>query len=268
MIPSVLASAQIVAGYAAVVPVRIDPATAPRPFTAAAVQVPPAPKPKVEITKDGYFDAGYEKLIGVFTDQVLRIGVRYGQDELNGYAKNQTIDTHGSGLPFPQAITGTSVGLEYRHWFPKNQMFAFFSMGTGVSGFNQGKTDTRYGLIGYSNWMNGRWLSDVYGELVYVALVPDTFADIRFRAGKKLYMDSKGNYVWLYMVGQGWVSGQATSGTENRFEAGPGLAYLYRKWNLSINIEPRVGYSFRGPIPEQLYFNPTIIITAGFDIKN
>jgi len=210
-------------------------------------------------------DAGYEKLLGTFSDVILRGGIRYGQTDFTAYFRTDTLDTRGTALLYPQQVTGSSVGLELRQWFPSNKMYATVSMGQGIGGYNEGRTDTRYGLVGYADWKNGSWVSDVYGELFYIALADDTFLDARFRSGRSLFKDSKGSYVWVYAVGQFWASGKATTGTENRVEAGPGIAYIYKPWNLSINIEAREGYSFRGPIPSPFYFNPTLIISTGFD---
>ena len=278
MIPSVLASAQIVASYAAVTPSAPVPtavgAMAPAPFTAVAAKQTQTdtpkvgtatPAPKLKFVESGYFDLGYEKLLGVFSDEIIHGGVRYGQDDVTAFVRNSSLDTRGTGLPYPQSVTGTTIGFEVRHWFPKNQMFATFQMGDIVGGPNKGKTDTRYGLVGYTNWVHESWFSDVYGELFYLPIAGDTFFDIRFRSGKTLAKDKDGNYFWVYAVGQGWAAGQASSGTENRVEAGPGIAYVYRKLALSVNLEMRGGYSFRGPIPNPLYFNPTLIVSAGFD---
>ncbi len=280
MIPTVLASARLVASYAAVAPM-VPPISGPNvvtptpaPFTATLAgqkqtDVPRPPvdtkKPTLRYVQSGFFDVGYEKLLGVFSDEIIHGGLRYGQDDITAYIRNGTLDTRGTGLPYPQAVTGTSVGLELRHWFPKNQMFATVSIGDGIAGYNQGKTDVRYGLVGYTNWTNGKWLSDIYGELFYIALAGDTFLDARFRGGTTTTKDKAGNYFWTYVVGQFWVAGQGVSGTENRVEVGPGVAYVWKRFNLSANLEFRGGYSFRGAIPNPIYFNPTFIISAGFD---
>jgi len=279
MIPTVLASAKLVASYAAVAPVATSATTAttpmtPAPFTAtqagqaktdaAKPAAPPTPAPKWTFVKTGYFDVGYEKLIGLFSDQVVHGGVRYGQDDLTVFFRNTTLDTRGTGQPYPQTVQGTTIGLEARHWFPKNQMFATVQMGDTIAGPFLHRTDTRYGLVGYTNWTSKSSFNDVYGELFYIAIQEDTFFDIRFRSGNILAKDKDGNYFWLYLVGQGWASGQATSGTENRVEAGPGIAYVFKRLNLSVNLELREGYSFRGPITNKVFFNPTLIVTAGF----
>ncbi len=278
MIPTVLASAQIVASYAGVSPATASttggnvsqPAA---PFSSVPSKqtqtdvpkvAPAPPKQTLKFIESGYFDLGYEKLIGLFSDAIVHGGVAYGDDDLTAFGRYSSLDTRGTGLPYPQAVTGTTVGFEARHWFPKHQMFATFQMGDTLSGPNKGKTDTRYGLVGYTNWVYEKWFSDVYGELFYIPIAGDTFLDIRFRSGQTLMKDKDGNYFWLYVVGQGWAAGQGVSGTENRVEAGPGIAYVYKKLALSVNLEMRGGYSFRGPIPNPVYFNPTLIISSGF----
>jgi len=219
----------------------------------------------VQWVSEGYFDAGYERLLGTFATQILRFGARYGQDDLHAYVRNETLDTVGTGLPYPQSVTGTSVGLEARHWFPGNQMYASASLGQGISGPNEGKADARYGLAGYTNWTHDRWFGDFYGELFYIALATDTFLDGRLRAGR-IWKRFKKDYVWGYVVGQFWVSGQTESGTENRMEAGLGVGYSWHE-GISLNIELRGGYAFRSGIDDggdRLYFNPTIILAGGF----
>jgi len=280
MIPTVLASAKLVASYAAVAPSGAVGPTAGNvtqpsaPFTAvqtgqtvkdAKKQTAATTQEKLRFVESGYFDVGYEKLIGLFSDQIVRGGIRYGQDDLTAFFRNTTLDTRGTGLPYPSAVEGTTVGVAFRHWFPKNQMFATVETGDTIAGPYQGKTDTHYGLVGYTEWSHNLAKTDVYGELFYIALETDTFADLRFRSGQILAKDKSGNYFWLYLVGQGWASGKVETGTENRVEAGPGIAYIFKKLNLSVNLEARGGYSFRGDIPNKVYFNPTLIISAGFD---
>lgn len=221
---------------------------------------------KLKWVEEGYFDAGYEKLIGTFTDQVLRYGVRYGQDDLHLYARNSTLDTRGTGLPYPQVVTGLSVGLEARHWFPGNNSYAVGSIGDGLSGYDQGKTDVRYGLVGYWDWANNRWFSDFYGELFYIALATDTFFDWRLRSGRKWKVYKDKSYLWGYWVGQFWVSGKQESAPEDRVEFGPGIGYMFRE-AISINLEMRAGYAFEGGVDasnERIYWNPTLIIAGGW----
>ncbi|MDR3689825.1 MAG: hypothetical protein P4L46_10635 [Fimbriimonas sp.] len=276
MIPTVLASAKLVASYAAVAPslptlvpampggMGVPAVSAPKTAAQTAAK-PAAPPPKLRFIESGYFDAGYEKLIGVFSDQIIHAGVRYGQDDLTGFFRNTTLDTRGTGLPYPQAVQGTTIGIAARHWFPGNQMFATVETGDTIAGPFSGRTDTRYGMVGYTNWTHDKAFTDVYGELFYIALQSDTFADLRFRSGQILTKDKDGNYFWLYLVGQGWISGRDTVGTENRVEAGPGLAYVFKKLNLSVNLEMRGGYSFKGSIPDKSFFNPTLIVSTGWD---
>lgn len=216
---------------------------------------------------EGYFDAGYEKLIGTFTTQMLRYGVRYGDDDLHAYVRNETLDTRGTGLPYPQAVTGLSAGLEARHWFPGNKMYIVGSVGEGISGLNSGQIDVRYGAAGYTSWRNGRWFGDFYGELFYIALAADTFLDWRLRSGQIIKTYKDGSYLWDYLVGQFWISGQVESPTENRAEFGPGIGYMFRG-AISVNLEMRAGYAYRsGGIDasnERLYWNPTFIIAGGW----
>jgi hypothetical protein len=222
-------------------------------------------KLKLRWVSEGYFDAGYERLLGTFSTQIIRYGVRYGQDDLHAYFRNETLNTNGTGLPYPQAVTGTSVGLEARHWFPGNKMYAGVSYGEGIGGYNLRKADFRYGLVGYTNWTHNRWFSDLYGELYYIAVAADTFFDVRLRSGQKIHEDKKG-YLWDYVVGQFWVSGQTESGTENRTELGLGIGYVYAQ-SISLNVELRGGYAFRSGIDnggDRSYFNPTIILSGGW----
>ncbi len=222
-------------------------------------------KLKLRWVSEGYFDAGYERLLGTFSTQIIRYGVRYGQDDLHAYFRNETLNTNGTGLPYPQAVTGTSVGLEARHWFPGNKMYAAVSYGEGIGGYNNRKADFRYGLVGYTNWTHNKWFSDLYGELYYIAVAADTFFDVRLRSGQKLHEDKKG-YLWDYVVGQFWVSGQTESGTENRAELGLGIGYVYAQ-AISLNVELRGGYAFRSGIDnggDRSYFNPTVILSGGW----
>ena len=252
----------MVGAYASVTSIKVDMPNAPAPVEETVVTDSTGKPTKLRWIKEGYFDAGYEKLIGVFSTQILRYGIRYGQDDLHVYVRNETLDTRGTGLPYPQAVQGSSVGLEYRHWFPGNQMFACISIGDGVGGLNQGKTDVRYGLVGYTNWVHNSWFSDFYGELFYIALAGDTFLDARLRSGRIWHKDKQG-YVWGYVVGQFWASGQDETGTENRMEAGLGIGYVFKN-AISLNFELRGGYSYRGETNEKTYFNPTIILSGGF----
>ena len=248
--------------------------------SSVAVEMPAPAEPAIDLSdlqkgtrnlkfkwvNEGYFDAGYERLIGTFSTQMLRYGVRYGDDDIHLYIRNETLDTRGTGLPYPQAVVGTSVGLEARHWFPGNKMYAVVSMGDGVGGLNQGKTDTRYGLAGYTSWANDRWFGDLYGELFYIALAGDTFFDWRLRSGRKIKIYKDRSYLWDYVVGQFWVSGQTESGTENRMEFGPGIGYMFRD-AISVNLELRAGYAFRTGIDDggdRVYWNPTFIIAGGW----
>lgn len=240
------------------------------PVPSEATITPSAPqttakKLKIKWVEEGYFDAGYERLLGTFSTQILRYGIRYGQDDLHLYFKNQTLNTNGTGLPYPQAVTGTSVGVEARHWFPGDKIYASVSMGEGISGLDSKQADFRYGAAGYTSWANGRWFSDLYGELFYIALAGDTFLDARIRSGRKFHVDKTG-YWWDYAVGQFWVSGQVESPTENRAEVGWGVSYVYQN-AISINFELRGGYAYRSGVDQgndRAYFNPTIILSGGF----
>lgn len=197
---------------------------------------------------------------------MVRYGVRYGDDDLHIYVRNETLDTRGTGLPYPQAVTGLSAGLETRHWFPGNKMYVSASLGDGISGLNQGQTDFRLGSAGYTSWRSDKWFADFYGELFYIALAADTFFDWRLRSGQILQTYSDKSYLWDYLVGQFWVSGQTESGTENRAEFGPGIGYMFRN-AVSLNVEMRAGYAFRSGIDDsghRLYWNPTIILAGGW----
>jgi len=244
------------------------------------VTIPESARPDIDVTagqkgtrnlklkwvEEGYFDLGYEKLIGTFSDQILRYGVRYGDDDLHVYVRNSTLDTRGTGLPYPQVVTGLSAGVEARHWFPGNKMYVCVSVGDGISGFNKDKTDTRVGMVGYTNWRHEKWFSDFYGELFYIALASDTFLDWRIRSGQILKEYKDQSYLWAYVVGQFWAAGTTVSGTENRMEFGPGIGYMFRN-AVSVNFEMRAGYAFNGVVDDgghHAYWNPTLIIAGGF----
>ena len=248
----------------------VDPNTIELEMPVSPVVTPTDPQAgtrnlKIRWVEEGYFDAGYERLLGTFTTQILRYGIRYGQDDLHAYFRNETLNTNGTGLPYPQAVTGTSVGLEARHWFPGDKMYAAVSLGEGIGGYSNKKEDFRYGLVGYTSWAHNKWFSDFYGELFYIAIAADTFFDARIRSGRKISTDKRG-YWWDYVVGQYWLSGQVESGTENRAEAGIGVAYVFQS-SISINFELRGGYAYRSSIDDggdRAYFNPTIILSGGF----
>jgi len=249
---------------------KSDPAPTPTPTPGVYVAKSDFQKGtrnlKLKWVNEGYFDAGYEKLIGTFSTQMVRYGVRYGDDDLHMYFRNETLDTRGTGLPYPQAVVGTSVGLEARHWFPGQKMYVSASLGDGIGGTNQGKTDARYGSAGYTSWRSPGWFGDFYGELFYIALATDTFLDWRLRSGRILKEYKDHSYLWDYVVGQFWVSGQTETATENRAEFGPGIGYMFRN-SISLNLEFRGGYAFRSPLNannDRVYWNPTLILAGGW----
>jgi len=253
---------------------KVDSSAVPAPLSPyvaksdvdLADQQKPAPKQKIKWVSEGYFDAGYEKLLGDFSTQIVRYGIRYGQDDLHIYFRNETLDTRNTGLPFPQAVTGTSAGFEARHWLPGNNMYVSASLGDGLGGTNKGKTDARYGSAGYWSWRGKKSFGDFYGELFYIALATDKFLDWRLRSGQILKTYKDNIYLWDYVVGQFWVAGQTLAGTENRAEFGPGIGYMFRS-AVSVNLEMRAGYAFRNGVDDsghKAYWNPTLIIAGGW----
>lgn len=210
----------------------------------------------------GYFDAGASDLIGYFSTQVIRYGLRSGQHDVHAYLRNETLDTTGTNLPFRSIVQGTSVGAAYRYWFPGNLMFATVSYGRIVSGTNKNKDDVRVGLAGYVNSMSDTHFSDVYADFFYIDLAEDTFLSARYRNGLVLNRRKDG-VLTGYAVGQFFNSGKGISGTENRIEAGFGVGYTYRNL-VSANLELRAGYAYRGVINDRSYLNPQFVLSGGF----
>jgi hypothetical protein len=211
---------------------------------------------------EGYFDAGASDLIGTFSTQVLRYGVRSGQHDVHAFVRNETLDTTSTNLPFRAIVQGTSVGAAYRYWFPENKIFATFQYGRVVGGTNRNKDDIRVGLAGYTGTNSERYFNDVYGDLFYIDLAEDVILSARVRSGMVLNRRKDGT-LNTYVVGQVFGSGKGISGTENRIEAGVGVGYVY-KGLISANLELRAGYAYRGAINERAYINPQFIISGGF----
>ncbi|MGV3614946.1 MAG: hypothetical protein ACO1SV_06385 [Fimbriimonas sp.] len=211
---------------------------------------------------EGYFDAGVSDLIGTFSTQVLRYGVRSGQHDVHAFVRNETLDTTGTDLPFRAIVQGTSLGAAYRYWFPGNKLFATAQYGRIVAGNNKGKDDVRVGLAGFTNSSSEKFFNDLYGDFFYIDIAKDTFLSARIRSGYIIDRPRDG-VLTAYAVGQGFASGKGLSGTENRVEAGVGLGYVY-KGMFSANLELRAGYAFRGTINERTYINPQFIISGGF----
>lgn len=210
----------------------------------------------------GYFDAGASDLIGYFSTQVLRYGMRSGQHDFHGYVRNETLDTTGTDLPFRNIVQGTSLGVGYRYWFPGNQLFATISVGEIVSGTNKNKDDIRIGLAGYTNSTSEKYFNDIYGDFFYIDIAKDTFLTARYRNGLVLNKRKDG-VLTGYTVGQFFYSGKGLSGTENRIEAGFGVGYTFRNV-VSANLELRAGYSYRGLTNDRSYLNPQFVLSGGF----
>jgi len=213
-----------------------------------------------EFFRDVYADAVYNRLTGFSTSQIARVGFKKGQDDLHVLFRNETFDTRGTDLPFQYAARGTSVALGYRHWFPGNRMFGTISYGTGLAGTIKDKADFRAGFAGYTDWSNGRNFTDLYGDLFYVGVAKDTYLNLRIRPGRILRQDKDGR-LWVYGVGQLFAAGSGARGTENRVEAGLGIGYLFRG-KVTLNLEMRGGYAYRGDISKRTYLNPTIILAG------
>jgi len=215
---------------------------------------------KLKWVHETYYDAGAEDLIGTFTTQIIRYGVRYQQHEIHVYGRNETLDTRGTNLPYQSIVAGTSIGAAYRYWFPGNRLFATVSNGQFLSGNNKGKTDFRLGLAGYYDWRSDKMFTDIYGDLFYIDIQQDTFATARIRSGMILHHVA-GGPVTGYGVFQVFNSGKGDSGTTNRVEAGFGVGYTYAS-KLSLNVELRAGYAYRGIINNRTFLNPMIVLSG------
>lgn len=216
---------------------------------------------KLKWVHDTYFDAGASDLIGTFTTQIIRYGVRYEQSELHIYAKNETLDTTGTNLPFRSIVSGASAGIGYRYWLPGNHAFATVSYGKYFSGDNKNKSDFRVGAAGYYDWKHKNQFTDYYGDLFYIDIAQDVFISSRLRTGLVLFQHG-GDSGTGYFVLQGFGSGKGDNGTENRIEAGFGVAYVFQK-KISLNVELRGGYAYRGTINNRTYLNPQIVLSGG-----
>jgi hypothetical protein len=211
---------------------------------------------------DGYGDVFYSRLTGMSTLQTLRGGVRNGQSDLHAFVRNETFDTRGTDLPFQYQAKGAIVGIGYRYWLPGNQFYFTASTGKFLDGANKGVTDTRAGFAGYTEWVKGRKVTDLYTDLFYVDRVQDTFFSARLREGIALKQNADGR-VWFYSVQQLYASGKGSSGTENRVEAGAGCGLTFGG-HFTLNAEARYGYSFRGVITNNRYFNPVVFLAGSF----
>jgi hypothetical protein len=211
---------------------------------------------------EGYFDAGASDLIGLFSTQVLRYGIRSGQHDVHAFVRNETLDTTGTDLPFRAIVQGTSVGAAYRYWFPENKIFATIQYGRIIGGDNRNRDDVRVGLAGFTGSQSEKWFNDIYADFFYIELAKDTFLSARHRNGLILNRSQDG-VLTTYLVGQVFASGKGQNGTENRLEGGFGIGYTYRNL-ISANLELRAGYAYRGTINERSYLNPQFVISGGF----
>lgn len=209
-----------------------------------------------------YADAVWSRLTGKSTTQLLRAGYKFGfNQDIHFYFRNEQQDTTGTDLAYQYNLRGTYAGVGYRLWFPGNKAYFTTSWSVGISGVNQKQNDIRAGVAGYDEWSSEKFVTDVYGDCFYVDLAKDTYASLRFRPGRILSRDQNGR-LWAYGILQGYASGKGVNGTENRIETGLGLGYLVGG-KVTFNAEMRYGYSFRGTITDQRYWNPTFLI-AGF----
>jgi hypothetical protein len=203
-------------------------------------------------------------LVGTFTTQIVRYGVRYEQHELHLYARNETLDTRGTNLPFQSIVTGFSMGAAYRYWFPGNHFFATVSGGKYLSGPNKDRTDFRVGSAGYWGGRSeaSKSFNDIYADAFYIDIAKDFFVSGRMRSGLVLLDNGKQGFGTGYGVLQVFASGKGTNGTENRIETGFGIGYVYRQ-KVSLTVELRAGYAFRGVINNRTYLNPMIVLSGG-----
>jgi hypothetical protein len=210
---------------------------------------------------DGYADVTWSRLTGSSTFLHLRGGFEKGQHQVFAFGRNETYDTRGTDLPFQYSARGTTVGVGYRYWLPGRQWFLSVTEGIGLDEANRKRNDFRVGGAGFTEWWkNEMCVTDLYAEIFYVGRAEDVFASARVRPGKVLRR-FEGGRLWAYGVGQGYISGKGTSGTENRVEAGMGLGYIFKN-RFTLNAEIRRGYSFRGTISERGYWNPVIFLAG------
>ena len=212
---------------------------------------------------EAYGDAISQRLSGKSSSFQIRAGMRKADLDFHIYFRNEAYDTTGTNLPFQFAARGAYAGAGVRQWFPGNKAFALVSYGVGLSGANQNKGDLRAGVAGYDEWSDDKWDTDVYGDAFYVQLSQDFFGSLRFRPGYILSRTPDGK-LWGYSIFQGWATGKGTNGVENRVETGGGVGYVYQG-KVSINLEMRYGYSYRGAINKRSYFNPLIMISGFFN---
>lgn len=251
------------------VPQVVSPSPQPSGNTYKA---PTGTNHKIKFVKEVYFDAGDQDFIGSFTTFVARAGLRCDQHEVHVYFRNETLDTRGTNLAYTSVIQGSSVGVDYRFWFIPNHAFFTVSDGRYLSGPNKNLNDPRAGVVGEFGW--GRpyardtgklgTFTDIYTDAFYVDLVKDTFFSGRFRSGIVPFENNMGE-VQAYGVLQAFASGTGTNGSENRIESGLGLGYLFLQKHVSLNVEMRGGYSFRGSINRRTYLNPLVILSGSFN---
>lgn len=224
---------------------------------------------KIKWIHENYFDAGAQDLIGTFTTLVLRYGVGYGQHDLYVYGRNETLDTRGTNLPFQSIVAGTSVGAAYRYRLPGNKAFFTVSDGQYIAGANKGKSDFRAGFATFLPWQNAPTLqqatlfSDLYADAFYIDIEKDVFLTARYRNGLVL-RNTKFGVLTGYGVLQALADGKGDIGTTNRVEGGFGVGLLYPHYpsSVSLNIEMRAGYAYRGQINRRQYLNPSIVLSG------
>lgn len=224
---------------------------------------------KIKWIHENYFDAGAQDLIGTFTTLVLRYGVGYGQHDVYIYGRNETLDTRGTNLPFQSIVAGTSFGAAYRYRLPGNKAFFTVSDGQYVAGANKGKSDFRAGFATFLPWQNGHTLgestvfSDLYADAFYIDIEKDVFLTARYRNGLVLRNTPFG-VLTGYGVLQALADGKGDIGSTNRVEGGFGMGLLYGHYptSISLNVELRAGYAYRGEINRRQYLNPSIVLSG------
>jgi hypothetical protein len=213
-----------------------------------------------------YVDAVWTKLTGASSVQQYTTGLRKGQHGAYLSLQNSWSDTRGSDAVYQYTTQGVTLTGGLRYWLPGDQWFTFASLGHVLTGSSAGTNDLRFGAAGFNEWAHGsNQVFDLYGDLTWVGAADDLYMTLRARDGVILSQEGNTRW-WLFGVGHLAVSASGDNGVSNRLEAGVGLGYrtYQQPYGLSVSLELREGYSFRGLIDDRLFFNPTIIVAGGF----
>ncbi|OPZ83376.1 MAG: hypothetical protein BWY76_02303 [bacterium ADurb.Bin429] len=213
-----------------------------------------------------YVDAVWTRLTGYSSVQQYTTGVRKGQYGAYLALQNAWADTRGSDAIYQYTTQGVTLTGGLRYWFPGDQWFAFTSFGHVIAGKNEGTDDFRVGAAGFNEWEHGKnRVFDLYGDITWVGAADDLYMTIRAREGVILRQQGNTRW-WVYGVGHLAASASGDNGASNRLEAGVGLGYrtYAAPFGLSVGLEMREAYSFRGAIDDRLFYNPTIVVAGGF----